>query len=62
MSTRVAQSSSVSREGPYPPICRLEPTWATQLRFLESELLERLREVAGVDEVDRIELRVRPRP
>ena len=38
------------------------PTWATQLRFLESELLERLREVAGVDEVDRIELRVRPRP
>ena len=37
------------------------PTWATQLRFLEPELLERLREVAGVDEVDRIELRVRPR-
>ena len=36
------------------------PTWATQLRFLETDLLTRLREVAGVDEVSRIELRVRP--
>jgi len=37
------------------------PTWATQLRFLESDVLTRLRDVAGVDEVTRIELRVRPR-
>ena len=37
------------------------PTWATQLRFLEADLLTRLRDVAGVDEVSRIELRVRPR-
>ena len=37
------------------------PTWATQLRFLETDLLTRLRDVAGVDEVVRIELRVRPR-
>ena len=37
------------------------PTWATQLRFLETDLLTRLRDVAGVDEVARIELRVRPR-
>jgi predicted nucleic acid-binding Zn ribbon protein len=37
------------------------PTWATQLRFLESDVLTRLRDVAGVDEVARIELRVRPR-
>ena len=37
------------------------PTWATQLRFLEADLLRRLRDVAGVDEVSRIELRVRPR-
>ena len=35
------------------------PTWATQLRFLETDLLTRLRDVAGVDEVARIELRVR---
>ena len=27
------------------------PTWATQLRFLEADLLQRLRDVAGVDEV-----------
>jgi predicted nucleic acid-binding Zn ribbon protein len=37
------------------------PTWATQLRFLETDLLTRLRDVAGVDEVGRIELRVRGR-
>ena len=35
------------------------PTWATQLRFLETDLLSRLRDVAGADEVHRIELRVR---
>ena len=37
------------------------PTWATQLRFLEQDLLARLRDVAGADEVTSIELRVRPR-
>jgi predicted nucleic acid-binding Zn ribbon protein len=36
------------------------PTWATQLRFLEQDLLARLRDVAGADEVSSIELRVRP--
>jgi predicted nucleic acid-binding Zn ribbon protein len=36
------------------------PTWATQLRFLEADVLGRLRDVAGVDDVRRIELRVRP--
>ena len=35
------------------------PTWATQLRFLETDLLARLRDVAGADELTRIELRVR---
>jgi predicted nucleic acid-binding Zn ribbon protein len=35
------------------------PTWATQLRFLEADVLARLRDVAGVDDVQRIELRVR---
>jgi predicted nucleic acid-binding Zn ribbon protein len=37
------------------------PTWATQLRFLEAELLARLRDIGGVDEVTSIELRVRRR-
>ena len=36
------------------------PTWATELRFLEAEVLQRLRDVAGADELTRIELRVRP--
>jgi Dna[CI] antecedent, DciA len=36
------------------------PTWATELRFLEAQLLARLRDLAGADEVSRIELRVRP--
>ena len=34
-----------------------DPAWATQLRFLEATLRQRLREVAGA-EVDHIEVRV----
>ncbi len=37
------------------------PTWATELRYLEVDVLARLRDVAGVDEVTRIEVRVRSR-
>ena len=37
-----------------------EPAWATQLRFLERRILERLREAAGQDVAARIEVRVRP--
>jgi predicted nucleic acid-binding Zn ribbon protein len=37
-----------------------EPAWATQLRWLEGELLTRLADVLGPDEVDRIEVRVQP--
>jgi predicted nucleic acid-binding Zn ribbon protein len=37
------------------------PTWATELRYLEADVLGRLRDVAGADEVARIEVRVRPR-
>jgi predicted nucleic acid-binding Zn ribbon protein len=39
-----------------------EPGWATQLRYLERELLGRLASVAGPDAVRSIEVRVRPRP
>jgi predicted nucleic acid-binding Zn ribbon protein len=37
-----------------------EPGWATQLRYLESELIERLQAVAGPGAVRTIEVRVRP--
>lgn len=38
-----------------------QPGWATQLRFLESTLIERLAEVAGAGAVRSIEVRVKPR-
>ncbi len=37
-----------------------EPGWATQLRFLERDVIERLRSVAGL-EVSRFDIRVKPR-
>jgi predicted nucleic acid-binding Zn ribbon protein len=37
-----------------------EPAWATQLRWLVADLLTRLREVLGPDQVARIEVRVQP--
>lgn len=38
-----------------------DPAWATQLRFLEATMKQRLGEVAGA-RVDTIEVRVRRRP
>ena len=38
----------------------VDPAWATQLRFLEAELLTRLAAATGSDEVVAIEVRVRP--
>ena len=37
-----------------------EPGWATQLRFLEADVIARLRSVAGL-EVARFDIRVKPR-
>src|SRR3954462_15546260 len=37
-----------------------EPGWATQLRYLERDLLARLAAVAGPDAVRSIDVRVRP--
>ncbi len=37
-----------------------DPTWATQLRFLESDVIERLRSIAGL-EVSRFDIRVKRR-
>ena len=38
-----------------------EPGWATQLRYLESDLLRRLGEALGEGVVERVEVRVRAR-
>ena len=38
-----------------------DPAWATQLRWLEADLVARLVEVLGEGEVARIEVRVQPR-
>ena len=37
-----------------------EPGWATQLRFLEADVIARLRSVAGLT-VSRLDVRVKPR-
>ena len=37
-----------------------EPAWATQLRFLEADVIARLRSVAGLT-VSRFDIRVKPR-
>lgn len=37
-----------------------DPAWATQLRFLEADLVARLAEVGGLT-IDRVEVRVRRR-
>jgi hypothetical protein len=39
-----------------------DPAWATQLRFLEHDLIERLQVELGQDAIDTIEVRVRPEP
>lgn len=36
-----------------------DPAWATQLRFLESEILGRVREVLNLPQLARLEVRVR---
>jgi predicted nucleic acid-binding Zn ribbon protein len=37
-----------------------DPAWATQLRFLEAELVARIGQSTGSDEVRSIQVRVRP--
>jgi len=37
-----------------------DPAWATQLRFLESDLVARLQAELGVDAIESIEVKVRP--
>ena len=55
-----ANSAPVALRGTTVIIAVSDPAWATQLRFLESDLVSRLQAELGVDAVDAIEVRVRP--
>lgn len=53
-------ATPLSLRGPVLVVAVPDPAWATQLRFLEAEILERLAEAAGGAVAERIEVRVRP--
>jgi len=56
-----AQASPISLKDGVLVVGVDDPAWATQLRFLEAELLGRLAAEFGADEVTSIEVRVRRR-
>ena len=56
-----AASRPVSIRGNVLLVAVDDPAWATQLRFLEAELLRRLADELGEGAVSAIEVRVRPR-
>lgn len=55
-----AQSRPVAMKDATLVVAVSDPAWATQLRFLERDLVERLREELGADSITAIEVRVRP--
>ncbi len=55
-----AQSRPVAMKGTTLVVAVSDPAWATQLRFLEHDLIERLRAELGQDAIDAIDVRVRP--
>ena len=55
-----AQSRPVSMNGTTLVVAVSDPAWATQLRFLERDLIDRLHSELGADVIDQIEVRVRP--
>lgn len=55
-----ANSTPVALRGTTVIIAVSDPAWATQLRFLERDLVSRLQAELGADAVDAIEVRVRP--
>ena len=55
-----AQSRPVAMNGSTLIVAVSDPAWATQLRFLEHDLVERLRGELGPDVIDSIDVRVRP--
>ena len=55
-----ANSRPVAMRGTTLVVAVGDPAWATQLRFLERDLVERLQVELGVDAIDSIEVRIRP--
>lgn len=55
-----AQSRPVAMKGTTLVVAVSDPAWATQLRFLEHDLVQRLRAELGQDAIVAIEVRVRP--
>jgi len=55
-----ANSRPVRLRGGTLTVAVADPAWATQLRFLEVTLVQRLQAELGVDAVSAIEVRVRP--
>lgn len=55
-----ANSRPVSMRGSTLVVAVADPAWATQLRFLEGNLVERLQAELGAGTIDAIEVRVRP--
>ncbi len=58
--TIAANARAVASDGSTLVIAVKDPAWATQLRWLEADLLERLRQETGV-RFERMVIRVRPR-
>jgi len=55
-----AHSRPVAVRGSTLVLAVTDPAWATQLRFLESDIVQRLAEELGPGTIDSIEVRVRP--
>jgi predicted nucleic acid-binding Zn ribbon protein len=55
-----ANTRPLSMHGSTLVVAVSDPAWATQLRFLEVNLVERLQAELGVGTIDAIEVRVRP--
>jgi len=58
--TVAANSRPVAVRGATLVIAVSDPAWATQLRFLERDLVARLTAELGASSIDSIEVRVRP--
>jgi predicted nucleic acid-binding Zn ribbon protein len=56
-----AHSRPLSIDGETLVIVASDPTWASELRWLENEVLARLTEVSGSDRVSKVNVRVERR-
>jgi predicted nucleic acid-binding Zn ribbon protein len=56
-----AHSRPLSIDGETLVIVASDPTWASELRWLENEVLSRLTEVSGSDRVSKVNVRVERR-